>query len=172
MKLYVLSRMEDRCKNLRAVLVGKVLSCKCNWLCVLYNGSNSNKIHFVKSSDCLIPHLAVAVTLSLLKPQELYAWMGQLLRWNWGLKKLKQRHLVSLLYLLIAGGCCSVQLACTAQGQQGLPVCLSRLSVRQLWGPGWSTQFLWVPPSSWHSWEGAGVRKEQSLCSEESTVTS
>lgn len=64
--------------------MGKVLLCKCSSFHVLYDGLNSNKIHFVKFSDCLIPHLAVAVTPSLLSQQELYAWMGELLHCNRG----------------------------------------------------------------------------------------
>lgn len=55
----------------------------CSSFHVLHDGLNSNKIHFVKSSNCLIPCLAVAVTS--LNQQELYTWMGEPWYWNWGL---------------------------------------------------------------------------------------
>lgn len=53
----------------------------------------------------------------------------------WAFKEVEQGHLVSLLYLLIAGWCCAAQFASASQGRRGLPACLSHLSVQQLWDP-------------------------------------
>lgn len=94
MKLCLLSRTggQTDAKKLRGVLAGKVLLQNCNSLHVLHDGLNSNKSHFVKCSDCLIPRLAVAVTLSLLNQQDLYAWMGELQHWNWGLDGQPEIH--------------------------------------------------------------------------------
>lgn len=57
-------------------LEGEALLCECTFLFMEKDGMNSKKIHFVKSSYCLVSHLAAAVTWTLLSQQELCAWMG------------------------------------------------------------------------------------------------